>query len=776
MEEVQLGVQQEVLYGRKAKANLHQGTFHERQAKMLRMHLQAETVAKKKRKEQLLWLESSAKLFKAWDVPLKWIFRNYSRDFVPSTVRTKDFDQLMKLQGGLSIQDWMIMNKDFKIVPWLVSKTESLAIFHYANTELGIEDTELGARVGTQVLSYPEFISALRGVAMGEGFRSLPRVPDRIVALCAFMRRQAYTMGGLKNKVLDRRMGNPKQWEAKGCPMTEYVYMIPRSLNLNQSLRISLEIVDLIVARAVAAHILTLCPISIEPSQPEREPEWEPPTTVAMDDEVLQRLTEKKKGVYVPKKKPPSKTGFGSGFSPLPQQRVKKRSKVRRRFGDKAIGNLPLRFVHAGKAAISIISELVDDCVDGTARHRLDELYDIQGTGVIAVLTAEHRREVKGRFVKMKHSSKRKVNLAPPNLSPKEHEKADSRRAREAALAAKREKQRERKRLERQKELQAQLKVLKAQRAEKQAEQEMEMKRKKDEEDRMREDARIAMIQQQEEAKAKIQKWKEEGGRPGKGPRKKTHIVSERKKRSPEEVEAFRRETAKRSAAVARQQRYERDEQKQEELQLKQTRKEQERMADAKRAEDFASNSQRQQARAEQEAERLRKGKEEAARLKAVRDAQMERERKIAEEQQKREAEAAKKKAQEDEERRQREEALERKRQEEIEEKKRQEELAQKKADEDAAAAAAVATAEGTGTDDAVETTPSSAAEEDTPPNDAVETTPSTAAEEDTPPDAAAAANDESSNSEPTIPSGSETATQEGTGASETGAASTESA
>ena len=48
MEEVQLGVKQEVLYGRKAKANLHQGTFHERQAKMLRMHLQAETVAKKK--------------------------------------------------------------------------------------------------------------------------------------------------------------------------------------------------------------------------------------------------------------------------------------------------------------------------------------------------------------------------------------------------------------------------------------------------------------------------------------------------------------------------------------------------------------------------------------------------------------------------------------------------------------------------------------------------------------------------------------------------------
>ena len=42
MEEVQLGVKQEVLYGRKAKANLHQGTFHERQAKMLRMHLQAE--------------------------------------------------------------------------------------------------------------------------------------------------------------------------------------------------------------------------------------------------------------------------------------------------------------------------------------------------------------------------------------------------------------------------------------------------------------------------------------------------------------------------------------------------------------------------------------------------------------------------------------------------------------------------------------------------------------------------------------------------------------
>ena len=91
------------------------------------------------------------------------------------------------------------------------------------------------------------------------------------------------------------------------------------------------------------------------------------------------------------------------------------------------------------------------------------------------------------------------------------------------------------------------------------------------------------------------------------------------------------------------------EEEQSQELEMRRQRKERERLADEKRAEDFASNSQRLKAKAEREAQMLQKGKEEAARLKAVRDEQMERERKIVAEQKRREAEAAQKKAEEEE-------------------------------------------------------------------------------------------------------------------------------
>ena len=61
-----------------------------------------------------------------------------------------------------------------------MDKTQSLALFHLSNTELGVNDNELGARSGQQVLSMNEFVSCLRGVAMGETFRTLPSMEERV--------------------------------------------------------------------------------------------------------------------------------------------------------------------------------------------------------------------------------------------------------------------------------------------------------------------------------------------------------------------------------------------------------------------------------------------------------------------------------------------------------------------------------------------------------------------------------------------------------------------
>ena len=120
---------------------------------------------------------------------------------MPQRTNTIDFDELMKLQAGLTISDWMIFVTDFSLVPWQVTKTQALAIFHYSNVNLGAGLSDLGARRGSQIITFDEFISCLRGIAMGEGFRSLPTSKERIDALGSYMRAKAYK-SGRNNKVM----------------------------------------------------------------------------------------------------------------------------------------------------------------------------------------------------------------------------------------------------------------------------------------------------------------------------------------------------------------------------------------------------------------------------------------------------------------------------------------------------------------------------------------------------------------------------------------------
>merc|ERR1712166_864877 len=258
----------------------------ERQAAMLKLHLESKEESLAKRAKQTVWIEESQELFKKWHAPLKYIFNNYSKDFVSTRARSKDFTALSELSGGLTVGDWMIFCRDFRFVPHLMNKTQSLALFHLSNTELGVQDTELGARGGQQILSYNEFISCLRGVAMGEGFRTLPTMKERVIALGSFMRRQAYTFGPLKHSrpidrfkgdtgSLKKRMGTCAVWERR-CPLIEYVYMVPASLKFPDSLRIASEMVDLIASRACHIHTLTLCPVELEETEEEQEEAWAP--------------------------------------------------------------------------------------------------------------------------------------------------------------------------------------------------------------------------------------------------------------------------------------------------------------------------------------------------------------------------------------------------------------------------------------------------------------------------------------------------------------------
>merc|ERR1712166_801486 len=196
------------MFGRTSKGDRHGGTFHERQAAMLKLHLESKEEHAAKRAKQTKWVEESLTLFKEWMHPLKYIFKIYSKDFVSTRARTKDFTALGALSEGLTVGDWMILCKDFRLVPVLMDKTQSLALFHLSNTELGVQDTELGARGGQQILSFNEFVSACRGIAMGEAFRSLPTMKERVIALGSFMRRQAYFFGPQKkSRPTDRFKG-----------------------------------------------------------------------------------------------------------------------------------------------------------------------------------------------------------------------------------------------------------------------------------------------------------------------------------------------------------------------------------------------------------------------------------------------------------------------------------------------------------------------------------------------------------------------------------------
>ena len=71
---------------------------------------------------------------------------------------------------------------------------------------------------------------------MGEGFRTLPTIKEKVIALGSFLRRQAYTFGPLKHgKTKDRfkvdtgslktRMGDYVVWERRAPLIEMFTYV-----------------------------------------------------------------------------------------------------------------------------------------------------------------------------------------------------------------------------------------------------------------------------------------------------------------------------------------------------------------------------------------------------------------------------------------------------------------------------------------------------------------------------------------------------------------------
>jgi hypothetical protein len=407
----------------------------------------------------------------------------------------------------------------------VLRQTQSLALFHLSNTELGVQDTELGARSGQQILSYNEFISCLRGVAMGEGFRTLPTIKEKVIALGSFLRRQAYTFGPLKHgKTKDRfkvdtgslktRMGDCVVWE-KRAPLIEYVYMVPPSLNLPDSLRICLEIVDLICSKApLHMHTLTLCPVTLEESEEVEEEAWAPPEGKPVDPDVLERLFGDPTKNQKPPKPPAKKTsGFGGSYVKPPDKNPneKKRKKGKRRFGETTIGRLPLRHVHAAKACIAILAEIADSCVSGKGRARLEQVWELDGrTGGEAIQNSRRKKGMgKRAFVGLQKKKQKKL---PPrkNLHPKETEKADVRRERDKMVAMRKQEKDQLRRMKRQQELKL---IIEEQKKAKKAKLNADKRAKSESEEKSKGDREAKKNKKKEEDKKRrieIQKWRED--------------------------------------------------------------------------------------------------------------------------------------------------------------------------------------------------------------------------------------------------------------------------
>ena len=521
------------LFGRPDKGDRHAGDFYERQAAMLQVHLDAAGESQRKVAQAQAWIELSLKLFKRWLKPLEHIFTIYTSEFVNAFSPAFDFQALMERSGGLAIGEYMKLSRDFRLVPKIMNKTESLSLYHYANAE----DGNRTARHNEPLLGFEELVSCLHGIAMGPHFKSLPLVQEKIDALMAFMRRQAISQG-LHNKDLHRRLGNKRQWETGRCPMYEYRFMIPPKLPMKDSLRFSLEILDSMVSNAAHVHILDLVKVEWKPTLtyeeaaeqdiPEeekryymieqQEEEWEPPNTTPLQSDRLYPSVEIEKNKRdIHPSASSHKYGFGGGFLPKPKSKRIKRTQ-NRRFGEKCIGKLALRFVPAAKYMISLLAELADDCCDGSARVRLLMRYDIQGTGWDAITEAEIRDGKEDTPVLMGERS----NIVPPKpefTSPRQKEKNVVKDLREHHDWEVKEQEREHKRRQRVAELDVLLEAQRGVKQEKLKKKQKESLKKKEYEKRKEMKRRQHFKQQTVSQKREVEEWIAKGGKHGSGKR-----------------------------------------------------------------------------------------------------------------------------------------------------------------------------------------------------------------------------------------------------------------
>ena len=325
---------------------------------------------------------------------MQHIYKYYSRENLPLVAQEASFDDLGRLSTRLSLANWLLLCKDFGLVPDCIPKIDATSAFHLGNISLGDGAVDIGAdRPDHQVLlRFNEMLVCFYAITLSPTFAGLTNVKERVDALGSHMRKAAigmytFTMERIDESFVNEldhveeealsyqkkmmtRMGGPEVWEDNTTPSLLYAnVMAPLAAQaMKESQIIAMEIVDLIVSQAVPGlHILELVPVPIKKTKFEFKNKWEKvewgekgkemvesealdrlyPYLSSKDMEENRNLSKPKPPKYTRKKKKkfiPGKGAFGFGYvvdideEKKRKKKLKKKEGAIRQFGDKVKG------------------------------------------------------------------------------------------------------------------------------------------------------------------------------------------------------------------------------------------------------------------------------------------------------------------------------------------------------------------------------------------------------------------------------------------------------
>lgn len=231
----------------------------------------------------------ATRVLRPWRRALKGCFSRYAEKGSggPSAGRAVSFDVVKKEKGNIALPQWLRFCRDFGLVPTMVKQSEATQIFHRCNLRIG-------DGVVRPLCSFAEFLSTVRVLARSfEPDNEIVAtdaagLPDdeagHAEALIAYLRNSARHAYGRDPHCLQ---GNPAAWEARrndgtasdvprsvsprpgrgrtgaggvvleaAPPAIGHEFDVPSSLELKESLCAALEVLDVVMMRAVGVHLL----------------------------------------------------------------------------------------------------------------------------------------------------------------------------------------------------------------------------------------------------------------------------------------------------------------------------------------------------------------------------------------------------------------------------------------------------------------------------------------------------------------------------------------